>query len=184
MPVLYKIKDYLYDSSLIEYNPDDFTVSTPDKHLFGINNMICKAALNCGITESFLTKLNIQFGKTLPIKINHEILILSVKIVKELPLFRSYIISNFKDKKILIHHIKTLVKMKKLLPTVASLAMIATVKSQIAIGNPNVSHVFVPPEWSGRELNNGQAGSAAIKLPINRMFSPSSYLVKKVTTII
>lgn len=37
---------------------------------------------------------------------------------------------------------------KKLLLTVALLALIATAKSQIAIGNTNVSKVSVPPECS------------------------------------
>lgn len=72
---------------------------------------------------------------------------------------------------------------KKLLPTVALLVLIATVKSQIAIGNPNVSQVFVPP-WSVWGSNNDQTGSTVTKSVVDRMFSHLSFLVKNVTITI
>jgi len=110
MPVLYKTKVYLYDEGLIEYNPDDFIVCTLGKHLLNLKNMICKAALSRGNTDSYPKKLNIQFGKTLYIKINLNLPTPLAKIAEGIVVFRSNIISILRDNTMLIHNIKTLVK--------------------------------------------------------------------------
>ncbi|OCK51739.1 hypothetical protein BA768_03245 [Chryseobacterium sp. CBo1] len=151
MPRLQKIKFYLYKKILIKKDNLNNLIAKNATEALSDTKHICASAINCGSADIFLTNLNIQFGKNLPLKINHEMPTPSIAFIEGIIAFSSDAILQFKitDNIALIHNIKTLVKMKqRVIPLVAILTLTSIVKSQIAIGKPTITNHSVSLEFA------------------------------------